>query len=115
MDGMTRQARRKRRTVVTHTAGDIEQPTENLIPNRDGDREPDRPHQHAAFKPGGRLKRDAAYCPLVDMRLNLDDQRLGLIPFDNQRLLKARKCDDLVKRDVDDPSTYGKHCSFWLL
>jgi hypothetical protein len=114
MDGMTRQAHRKRRTVVTYTASDVEQPTENLIPDRDSDREPGRPHQHAAFQPGGRLKRDTAQCPLVDMRLNLDDQRLELIPFDNQRLLKAGKCNP-VKRDVDNRSTYGKHCSFWLL
>ena len=71
---------------------------------------PGRAHRHAAFQPGGRLKRDAAHGALVEMRLNLDDEGSGLIPFDDQGFFKPRKL-GAVEGNVDHCSAYGEDLS----
>ena len=64
----------------------------------------------AAFKPGGCLKRDTAHRALVEMRLNLDDEDSGLIPFDDEGFFKPRKS-SAFEGDIDHRPADGEDCT----
>ena len=100
----------KRRAVVAHRAGDVEQPAEHRVADRHRDRAAGRAHGDAALQPGGRLQRHAADGVLVEMGLNFEDQGFGLVPFDDERLFELRKR-AAPKGDVDDRAANRGHNS----
>ena len=57
------------------------------------------------LSPAVACKRDAAYRVLVEMRLHLDDQRVGSIPLDDEGLIDPRK--RAVKGNVDHSPSDG--------
>ena len=105
-----RQVGRQRRTVVADVAGYVEQPTENRLAHRHGDRTAGRAHRDAAFKPGRCLKRDTADRGLVKMGLNLDDEDTRLIPLDDKGFVEVGKC-AVRKCDIDHGSAHGENSS----
>ena len=94
------------RPAVAGLAGDGEQPAEHLIADRHGERAAGRARGHAPPQPGGRLQRDGADMALVEVALHLDHQRLGPVPFDDQRLVDCRQTAGF-EGDVDDSAVDG--------
>jgi hypothetical protein len=98
------------RSVVADVADDIEETTENRIADRHGDRTSGRAHRHSALQSRGRLQRNAAHGARVEMRLNLDDEGCGPIPFDDESLLKPRKL-GAIEGDINHRAAYGEDLS----
>jgi len=100
-------------TIVTSIADNVEEPSEYRIADWDRYRVSGRTHRHTTFEAGGGLKGDAAHRAFVEMRLDFDDQNAGLIPFDDEGLVKLWK-DGLFEGNIDHRSAYGGDLPSWL-
>lgn len=110
MDRRMRQISWQRRAVVADMAGNIEQTTENGIADRNGDRASGGTHRYSALESCGRLKSDTTDRAGVEMRLNLNDEGLGLIPLDDQGLVDERQS-AACEGDIDHRSAHGQNLS----
>ena len=100
MDWRARHIGRQRRAAVANISGHIEKPAEHGVPDRYRDRTSARAHRHAAPKARGCLHRNPADCPLIEMGLNLDNQRSWSVPFYDKGFIESWQVGRL-EGDVD--------------
>ena len=91
MDRPTFQVGRQGRPAIADLTEHVEQPAEERIADRHGDRPTRRLHCRASPKSRRWPQRDHAPRRLVEMALHLCDQGCRLIPLDAQGLFEARQ------------------------
>jgi hypothetical protein len=99
--------------IVAHVACHVEKAAKNGISDGNSDRTSSGTHRYSALKPGGPLKRHSPNRGFIEMRLHLNNQQGGQIPFDHQRFIDLGEVPG-VEDDVHNRSANGKNLPLHL-